>query len=44
MAIPRTSGNLWFQPTTKRAADMMALKLFCLGSFILLSLIIAGVL
>jgi hypothetical protein len=44
MAVPQTSRNFWFQPETKRQADALALKLFCLGSFILLGLIIAGVL
>ena len=31
-------------PTTKEEADVMALKLFCLFSFILIGLITAGVL
>ena len=31
-------------PTTKKEADVMALKLFCLLSFILIGLITAGVL
>ena len=31
-------------PTTKREADAMALKLFCVFSFLLLGLITAGVL
>ena len=35
---------LQIQPATKRQADYLALKLFCLGSFILLGLITAGVL
>jgi hypothetical protein len=42
MAVPQTSG--WFQPATTRQADVLALKLVCLGSFILLFLIVAGVL
>jgi hypothetical protein len=42
MAVPQTSG--WFQPATKLQADLLALKLFCLGSLILLGLITAGVL
>jgi hypothetical protein len=42
MAVAQTSG--WFQPATKRQADVLALKLFCLGSFILLGLITAGAL
>jgi hypothetical protein len=33
-----------FRPTTKREADLVALKLFCLFSFILVGLIAAGVL
>ena len=44
MAVPQTSGYFGFQPATKRQADVLALKLFCLGSFILLGLITAGVL
>jgi hypothetical protein len=44
MAVPQTSGYFRFQPATKRQADVLALKLFCLGSFILLGLITAGVL
>jgi hypothetical protein len=44
MAVPQTSGNFWYQPTTKRQADILALKLFCVGSFMLLGLIMAGVL
>ena len=44
MAVPQTSGIFWFQPATKREADILALKVFCLGSFILLGLIIVGVL
>lgn len=44
MAHPRTSGDLWFQPANKRQAEVMALKVFCLGAFILLGLILAGLL
>ena len=44
MAVPQISGNFWYQPATKRQADILALKLFCLGSFMLLGLIMAGVL
>ena len=44
MAVPQRSGNFWFQPATKRQADVLALKLLCLGSFMLLGLIIARVL
>jgi hypothetical protein len=34
---------LWLRPATKREADAMAVKLFCLFSFILIGLILAGV-
>jgi hypothetical protein len=44
MAVPQTSGFFGFQPATKRQADVLALKVFCVGSFILLGLIITGVL
>jgi hypothetical protein len=44
MAAPQTSENFWFQPATKGQADVLALKLFFLGAFILLGLITAGVL
>jgi hypothetical protein len=44
MAVQHTSGYFRFQPATKRQADLLAIKLFCLGSFILLGLIMAGVL
>jgi hypothetical protein len=44
MAIQRTLGNLWFHPETKHEANILALKVFCLGSFILIALIMAGVL
>jgi hypothetical protein len=44
MAVPHTSGFFGFQPATKRQADVLALKVFCVGSFILLGLIITGVL
>lgn len=43
MVSPQTSGYFRFQPATKRQADVLALKLLCLGSFILLGLIAAGV-
>ena len=36
--------HLWLRPATKREADAMAVKLFCLFSFILVALIMAGVL
>jgi hypothetical protein len=45
IAIPRTlEKSFWFRPATKREADVLALKLFCLFSFILLGLITSGVL
>jgi hypothetical protein len=45
MAIAPTSGKpFWRSPATKRQADAMAVKLFCLFSFILIGLIVAGVL
>jgi len=45
MAIPRTlEKSFWFRPATKREADVLALKLFCLFSFILLGLITSGLL
>jgi hypothetical protein len=45
MAIARTLEKyFWFRPATKREADVVALKLFCLFSFILVGLITAGVL
>jgi hypothetical protein len=31
------------RPTTKREADVLAFKLFCLLSFILVGLIVAGI-
>jgi hypothetical protein len=43
MAVPQTS-KFKFQPATKRQADVLAVKLFCVGSFVLLGLITAGVL
>ena len=44
MAVPQTSGYFRFQPATKRQADVLALKLFFLGTFMLLGLITAGIL
>lgn len=45
MAIaPTLEKNFRFRPATKREADVLALKLFCLFSFILVGLITAGVL
>ena len=45
MAIAPTSGkSFWRSPATKREADAMAVKLFCLFSFILVGLIVAGAL
>ena len=41
---PTLEQNFWFRPATKREADVLALKLFCLFSFILVGLITAGVL
>ncbi len=41
---PILEQNFWFRPATKREADVLALKLFCLFSFILVGLITAGVL
>ena len=44
MAIARKLEKyFWFHPATKREADVVALKLFCLFSFILVGLITAGV-
>jgi hypothetical protein len=36
--------NVWFHPATKREADVLAFKLFCLFAFILVGLITAGAL
>jgi hypothetical protein len=45
MAIaPAIQKRLASRPRSKREADVMALKLFCLFSFILVGLIMAGVL
>ena len=45
MANPRTiEKSFWFHRETKLAADVLALKLFCLFSFALLGLIASGVL
>jgi hypothetical protein len=45
MAIaPTLQRYLTARPRTKRDADLVALKLFCLFSFILVGLIMAGLL
>jgi hypothetical protein len=44
MAVPQTPRDFWLQPATQRQADALVLKLFCLGSFMLLFLIMARVL
>ena len=45
MAIaPALQRHMAARPRTKREADVVALKLFCLFSFILVGLIMAGVL
>ena len=41
---PTSEDNVWFHPATKREADVLAVKLFCLFAFILVGLITAGVL
>jgi len=44
MALAPTLEKYLAAPTTKREADVVALKLFCLFSFILIGLITAGIL
>ena len=44
MGISPTLEKYLAAPTTKRDADAMALRLFCLFSFILVGLITAGIL
>jgi hypothetical protein len=44
MAASQKSDHFGLQPATKRQADVLALKLFCVGSLILVGLIMAGVL
>jgi hypothetical protein len=45
MAIaPASEKYFWLSPVTKRDADVLAVKLFCLFSFVLVGLIVAGVL
>jgi hypothetical protein len=45
MAIAPTSEKYFLlRPTTEREADVVAFKLFCLFSFILVGLIMAGIL
>jgi hypothetical protein len=41
---PTSERYFWRRPATKQEADALALKLFCLFSFILVALIVAGVL
>jgi hypothetical protein len=41
---PTSERNVWFHPATKREADVLAFKLFCLFAFILVGLITGGVL
>jgi hypothetical protein len=41
---PTLAKAVLFRPTTKREADLVAFKLFCLFSFILVGLITAGIL
>jgi hypothetical protein len=41
---PTLENYLPFSPATKHETDVMALKLFCLLSFILVGLITAGIL
>jgi hypothetical protein len=43
-SIPIGEKYLRLRPATKREADVMAVKLFCLLSFIFVGLILAGVL
>jgi hypothetical protein len=43
MTSPQTLEKV-LRPTTQREADLVALKLFCLFSFILVGLITAGIL
>jgi hypothetical protein len=44
MATLTPEKNVWFHPATKREADVLAVKLFCLFAFILVGLITGGVL
>ena len=44
MAVAPTLERYLAAPTTKREADVVAFKLFCLFSFILVGLIMTGVL
>jgi len=40
---PMTEKYLRLRPVTKREADVLAVKLFCLLSFLLVVLIVAGI-
>jgi hypothetical protein len=44
MTVALTLEKYLAAPTTKREADVVALELFCLFSFILVGLIMAGIL
>jgi hypothetical protein len=44
MATLTPEKNVWFHPATKREADVLAVKLFCLFAFILVGLITGGIL
>jgi len=42
-SAPMTEKYLRLRPVTKREADVLAVKLFCLLSFLLVVLIVAGI-
>jgi hypothetical protein len=44
VTAPTLAKAVLFRPTTKREADLVAFKLFCLFSFVLVGLIAAGIL